>query len=461
MERVSQTVNPAIEITDCNALPETTSVNTTNLDANETKLEIYQSAATQADSAENYHTLLDNRLEDTKTVALIKGKAGYINKWNETRSESAARSAATENVTEYYSVMERNLISEWNSQVSNIDYLRQLAEEETGVPGWFTYIPTEGDEGDGIEPQIVTNMTGTGSSSVTLQNGSKVDVKTIELVINNTDTNESTAYSVGPKTGELDDVDPFGLAQKYWRPDVHRVVVGNPGPEQDQIEPIVFEEYGRKFSDIDNQTTSAADQMDTVVNQTIEGLKSRDITVSDMIDPYVLQNQFSPGSEYQGWAAANLAMLGANRPTNYSQTGAMNVTLEDGTQLQGIIMSAQSPSSGEFEVNQTYDPSAIDGTQWLTQDSSIRELKTNFTIDRITTADGETRQNFTVVKKTYETTSADDLIALNNQLAELQASIEARESAFGGGGGLGDLGGSQGVVIIAGIALVGYGLSRD
>jgi hypothetical protein len=470
-DRIASITSPLYQSSDCGyTLPGTTSVNTTSLDANETKLQIYQSAATQADSAKNTLTVLNNRLEDTTTVSLIKGKGGYLSEWNETGSETSARAAAKSNITEYYSVMERNVLSEWNSNVDNYMYLKGLAENESGVSSKFVN-PRLEDIYDGKTSEIDRlDVVGTGTRSYKLQNGSRVDYQTLMVNITVESIGEGQVYEIGftdanKRIGPTDDHED-GVVSSYDNPGknatINDFIVNK--PKEDNYQPqeaFVLSEYNSSLNEIESQTNSAANQMDTVVDQTIGGLQSGDVSVSDMIDPYVLQNQFSAGTEFQGWAAANLAMLGVNQPTNYSQTGYMNVTIEDGTHLQGVVMSAESPASGQFEVNQTYDPATIGGSQWITLDSSIREIQQNFTITEIRTANGETRRNFTIVKKTYNTTSADDLIALNNQLAELQAAIEARESAFGGGGGFGGFGGENGIVIIAGIALVGYGVTRD
>ncbi len=445
-ERLAQAVNPAIEILDCNNPEGPESANATGLDANETKLEIYQSAAAQSDSAENFHTMLDNRLQDTETVALVKGKGAYMHEWNQTGSETSARAASKENITEYYSVMERNLLAEWNGQLDNIQYLRALSREETGVPDSYVTVPGH-DRGENVNNVTIT---GFGTRSYTLQNGSNVDVRTIDIYVHQNDDNAGGTVTIGPSDGAAMNVDFSEFNGDHKEVDLKTVVVNPPTSNYDTLEALRFNNTANALSDIDAQTESAIGQMDTVVNQTIDGLQSGDITIGDMMDPYVLQNQFSPGDDYQGWAAANLAMLGTNQPTDLDSTGYMNITLEDGSQLQGIVQSRSNPPSGKFAVNETYNPANIGGSQWITTDSEVRELTQNFTVKEVRTTDGERRQNFTIEKKTYETTSAEDLEELNQELALLREEISAREdnlnSGIGGGGLLG--GGSQTVVLV-------------
>ncbi|MFC7194829.1 hypothetical protein ACFQL4_09505 [Halosimplex aquaticum] len=457
VERMAQTVNPAIVITDCNALPESTSVNTTNLDANETKLEIYQSAVAQADAGENHLTMMENRLQDTKTVALIKGKAAYIRSLNALGSQTTAEAEAKQNISEYYSKIERNHIAEWNAKVSHLWHLKQLANSTTGVTAddviGFNY---------SFEYGYTTTLeiTGFGSTSYQLQNGSSVEVSTVDIRyhVENSDNSWSASktHTFSASTGSYTyDPDSSGTGDKLT---MHGIEFLPPTKNHDYLPYANFDRYADQLTEIDTQTTSTLGQMETVVNQTYDQYQAGEINNSDLVDPFTLQNEFSPGSNYQGWAASTLAMLGTNQPTDLDQTGYMNVTLEDGTNLQGIIQSAENPPSGEFAVNTTYNPANINGTQWITTDSEVRELKQNFTLHGIQTVHGKTRTNFTIVEKSYETTSADDIKKLNEQLTLLREEIEAREDNMNGGtGGGGLLGGGSGglaLVAVAGVAVV-------
>lgn len=475
IDGVAGFVSPGYNSMDCGyAFPSSKTVNSTGLDANETKVEIYKSAATQADAADNFHTILNNRLQDTETVALTKGKGAYIRSLNNGDGQTAAEAAATQNITEYYSVVERNQYSQWNSQVENAEYLKNLAKDESGVDNQYIDIPIEdvedGNPGTSDNPAKV-NVTGFGSKTVTLQNGSNMDVRTIKITFWRDDTSTSDPYdqhyeyTIGPQTGTLYNATYAGQGENGddYDVDLRRIEVQPPTDNQDKLTAIWFKNYSASLSEIDQQTTSANDQMSSVVNQTYDQYTAGEINSSDLVDPYVLQNQFNAGSEYQGWAAANLALLGTNQPTDLAQTGYVNITLEDGTQLQGIVQSRENPASGQFEKGQTYNPANINGTQWITTESQTRELTQNFTVGNITTVDGEQRTNFTIEKKTYTTTSAEDLKALNEELSALRAEIEARESALvGGGGGFGDFGGSaQSIAVVAGVVLVAYGFTRD
>jgi len=458
-ERLYTAANPYIQSSDCSyVLPGTTSVNSTGLDANETKLEIYQSAATQADSADNYHTMLNNRLQDTETVSLIKAKGAYIRALNAGEGETAARAAGTNNITEYYSTMEVNHIAEWEAQVSNIQYLSSLAANETGVPSDYVYV--EGNwthTGGGAEFEIHPNWVGTTQESYTLQNGTTVQVTNARVEFHVYDVGSATWHnstvSIGPSTG--------APKKTFFNGDdittLEGVSVAPPTSNYEKQPVMDFREYASHTSSIDSQTRSAIGQMDTVVNQTYSEYQQGQINSSDLVDPYVLQNQFSPGDEYQGWSAATLALLGTNQPTDLDQTGYMKVNVSGGETVKGILQAGGNPPGGEFVVGQTYDPANVTGSVFVTTDSRVIEVEKPFTLENATTYDGQVRTNVTIEKKTYNTTSADDLKALNEELSLLREEISAREDNMNGGtGGGGLLGGSsQGVVLlIAGAAVV-------
>jgi len=129
--------------------------------------------------------------------------------------------------------------------------------------------------------------------------------------------------------------------------------------------------------------------------------------------------------------------------------------------VSGCAVLAGEPPSGQFSTNTTYNPSAINGTQYVVTDESIQELNENFTIDSIETHDGEKRQNVTIVEKHYETTNSTELKQLYEDLAYERAMIEAREKALkaegNGGGGLfggGDVPPGVAVGFVAAIVLL-------
>ncbi|QLH77188.1 hypothetical protein HZS55_07720 [Halosimplex rubrum] len=458
MERVSQVVNPAIEITDCNALPATTTVNTTGLDAEETMLDIYQSLATSADAADNWQTTISNRLEDTETVSLVNhGKPAYIRAYNNGLGEAAAEDAAIQNITEYYSVMDRNTVSEWNRHVATIKRMRQVSQEETGVPDSYVHVIEEdvqdGDLASSFTPHEL-NITGFGTRQFTLENGSSVEVSTIEVTFWNLQTQPATTetHVIGPSTGTVfnaTDGNSNGPAKDV---DIRRINVSAPQSNHDAQTALWFKDFATPLSRISTQTDSAISEMQSVVSGTWDQLETGEINSSDLVTPAMVAGSYSQSSDFSGYAAASLASLGVSIPESYSQLGHMNVSFADGTTDRGLVVAQSNPPGGSFQVGTEYAPGNISGAVWLidSQDSEIREVEQAFTIDSAVNTTGGSLDKVRIEKRTYETTSANELSNLYQQIAKDQAEIDARLANMDGGGGGGGLlgGGNQTIVLV-------------
>jgi|GEM_PF-4075718 len=127
---------------------DTGGVNTTATDANQTKIDIYQSAQNAQANFEVYNSSLNNYLEDSLPISMMEGKNALIRAYNNQSSEAAATTAAKEAQDDYYSTKEWNLVQRWNNQIANAKYLRAKARNETGVSDSYVSVPKE-DNQDG------------------------------------------------------------------------------------------------------------------------------------------------------------------------------------------------------------------------------------------------------------------------------------------------------------------------
>ena len=217
---------------------------------------------------------------------------------------------------------------------------------------------------------------------------------------------------------------------------------------------ISYQEYANSWSTIQSQSQTVKSEMDTLVENTYSAYQQGEINSSDLVDPYMLSSQQSPGDDFQGWTAAQLTLLGTNSPENFDQIGSFNVTTASGTQYEGVLFSQENPASGQFENGTTYNTSNIAGTQYVVTSDRIVELDGEFTIDSISTQDGQTVQNVTIQKTTYETTNVTELKQQYEDLARKRAEIEAREQNLRGSAGGGLLGSSSSSLVLV---LIGVG----
>lgn len=434
-EQIAAATRPQIEQLDCSPQPGTTTVNTTGLDAQQVKQDLYQSGLNQQAAAENYQTTLDNYLQDTETQALIIGKNAYIRALNNGSSKAAAESAANEAVADYYSVKQQQLINEWERSVLHYEYMVSVAKSESGISQ--DHHDTGSASGRFLHAEYLQNGTNEyyawndyqGDTNTTLLNGTTVAYNSYRILRKGGTGGTIGSGQVDVTTGRIDPTNA-GVAGG-------RLIVENTSTSAEYVymDPA---EYSTRWTEIETQYQNTTAEVGTLINNTYDAYQSGEINNTDLVDPYVLASERSAGSEFQGWAASQLTLMGQNNPENFDQMGAFNVTTASGDDYRGILFSPENPASGQFAANQTYDPSAIGGTQYVVTSGRIVELQENFTVQNITTTDGERIQNVTIEKTTYKTSNVTELKQLYEDLAYKRAQIEAREQALqaAAGGGL-------------------------
>ena len=431
-EKLNSIVNPLNHIVDCNKpLPGANQINTTGVDAEQTEIDIYQAAQNQKQSFQTANATLSNRLEDAKTVARIKGKNAYIRALNNGTSEAGARTAAKEAVTDHYATIQKNYATTIEQNQIAFSQWHQTANNESGISNQFV-MPKD----DMFTDQSVATETVT----VTFVDGTTREVRIFGVMDSGYTPNTFYEFSAFASSdlshGTYDLMEGGGNYDMNVEPPTtmneSTLYLHGASSSPDKAE---------AWNTIKSQRQTVHGDMDTLVNNTYTEYQNGEINNSDLVDPYVLSSEFSPGSEYQGWAAVQLTLMGTNSPDNFDQIGRFNVTTDSGDEFQGVLFSQANPPSGQFARNETYDPANIDGTQYVVTAESIEELEEPFTIESITTTDGESRDNVTIVEKTYETTNTTELKQVYEDLAFWRAQAEAREQALkaeggDGGGGL-------------------------
>jgi hypothetical protein len=393
-------------------------------------------------------------------VALIIGKNAYIRELNNGSSQAAAESAANSAIADYFSVKQKNLISDYERSVLHWEYMTSVAESESGID------QEPHDSGNAANRFVharyhVENdryyayQDYNGDTETALLNGSSVSYNSYRILrVNRADGSTASSAQVAVDSGL---VNPTGATDAGGVLMVENTSTASPYTYMDP------RNYSDRWTTIQNQYDSATSQMSTVINNTYDDYQDGQINNSDLQDPYTLQQEYSPGAEYEGWAAAQLTLLGQNSPDTMENIGYMNVTDEtDSSEYSGVLMSASNPSSGQFEVNQTYDAANLSGQQYIVTSSSVHELTGKFSLTAAQTHNGTEVQNVTIYEKQYATSNVSELEALYEDLAKTRAELEARQQnllASGGGGAL--LGGSNSLALIGVAAVALYLLGRE
>ncbi|WP_225306767.1 hypothetical protein [Haloarcula hispanica] len=451
-DRIGNMVS-GVENLDCTAQPGTTSINTTTTDAQQTELDLYQSGQNQRAQTQNYYNTIDNYLADSKTQARIVGKNAYIRALNNGSSKSAAKTEAKTAVKDYYAVRENNLLANYEAQVAHWEYMHSVAGSESGLED-----STQAGESHNATVDIWVEEYGKGNGRAEWQGTKQLDYTLVNGSTTTVTYNHirmEADYS-GAEQGTTKLLGPTNNTVSYNGNDV--VAGGFQVNGTSNGEPLYVywdaSETNSRLTEIQQQKDTVVADMDTLAENTYSAYQAGEINSSDLVDPYVLSSQQSAGNDFQGWTAAQLTMLGTNSPENFDQIGSFNITTESGAQYEGVLFSQENPTGGQFENGSTYNPNQIGGTQYVVTSDRIVELQSNFTVDKITTTNGENVQNVTIQKTTYETTNVTELKQQYEDLARKRAEIEAREQNLRGSAGGGLLGGSSSSLVLV---LIGVG----
>jgi hypothetical protein len=469
MERIAQINQPIVPQLDATPTVDSRTVNTTNIEAHQIHNNLYQTGLSTHQSYRNYLTAFNNSIQDSESIALMKGKAAYIRSLNNGSSQPAAANAADIAISDYYATQERNLLNDWNTRVETYRYIVETSAQTTGLSshqvvtiadtpwsfGDFNYSWNATNHGGTDTPGTAHTLLTPNSQShagnvnyrsdthqdVSLLNGDKMRVESYrDFEVH--DWKASDGFTKWNPTTPGSNTDDF--------PKLSNVAISRKGSSHKDNETnlLMVSAYNQTLHDLRNQSQSAQAQMDTFVTGTYSEYQQGEINNTDIQDPYVLNNQFSAGGEYQGWAVSQLTTLGLDTPNNLSTTGYMNVSIEGGNTQRGIIMSHENPESGSFEVGETYHAGNIGGLQYFVGNGQTQELTGQFTLQDATTSDGKTVKNVTIEKKVYNTGNIDDLKTQYDQLQDEYAELEARQQNLRSSNGTPLLDSSGGTVVL-------------
>lgn len=406
------------------------------IDAQETKKSIYDQASIQKQNNNFVNTAYSNYLNDTQSIALMEGKNAYIRALENGSAEAVARNHATEAVADYYATKQKNLISLWNTTITVLDSSFQTAKNTTGISNDYVYLLIK----DGVGSINEATIQGFYTNKAQLVNGNTVDHRVVESKYDGSAVNTTITYPNGPSG---DSVLGFRV-----RP---------PNDNYDTLNFLDPRDVTSRWNEIETQNDEVQSQLDAFVNNTYSSYQQGEINSSDLVDPYLGARDYDSKNS-SSWTLRTLSSLGVAPPEDLSNVGRMNVSVGNVT-YTGTLMSDGTPNGG-YAVGGTYNASNITGAQFVAlDDGGSHELTGEFTLESVTTADGEElAQNETVPYEdiNYQTANTSEFEALQEDLDRLTAEINAKqqqERNAGGGGILPDFGSGSaipGAVLIGG-----------
>ena len=409
------------------------SVNSTALaqaDAAEAKKEIYTLASTQQQNNRVFIDSFENYVQDSESTALMIGKNAYIRALENGSAEATARIKAKEAVSDYYAKKQIQLANNWDTSVESVRNAKIIAQSHPNVSSKF------------VEANASMYHTGTqvnvSDQTATLVNSSKISVEAYKL---------QQKYS-GDHNTKWHTIYIGGLKSRYNGPsnaNDARIYGWDVQPPNSNYSPLYYhrvQDYRRAWAAIEQSNSKVTAQIDTFVDSTYSQYQEGAIDSTDLVDPYLGARKYSPEDNYGSWSLRTLSSMGLNPPKELHNVGTMTVEdMESGQTIEGVLMSDGVPPNGSFQTGTTYNASSLTGLQYVVNQESgtTHELSGEFRLTNVTTMDGNTTDSVDYRTIEYETTDLQEFKALQEDIRNLTATIEARQSNLRDGGSSGGL----------------------
>lgn len=387
----------------------------------ETKIELSSRAATTVQQTELFLRSMNNSLSGAKMVARSEGMIAYRNAIQNGSSLAVAKQKAKRAVEDFYTVKYRQVAKAWNI-MATMFYQYDNIEENSSIPSGYVR------KTSGTYHYNDLSMT---NKTVTAPNSTQI-----------------TFVS-------LDGMYPTGVTAsgKYF------YQVGAINSSFATVSTPYIYEFAQLLNKIDSDMAEVKQSIETVANQTYQKAINGKINVSNYLSANTLAYQYSRNGRDQAWAAIRLSqMKNVGLPENLKNIGTVTIS-SGGSTVTGLFLSKSNPASGSFKVNQTYNATKLPGKQMVVKESgSYATISGKFTIEKITTPDGESIQNMTIQNPDYKVTNTSDWRKMIEQMQELRAEINARQQALmndsGGGGGLFNFSGLAGSLPFGGAGVL-------
>jgi hypothetical protein len=441
---------------DCNNIDTSGDVGT-GLSAEETNTQLYSYATGVTGNREVFKDTLDNYLNDTKTIARLEGKTAYVQALdnNSDLTKAEAKLEAIAAVEDYYATKQRQLINQWEVGTEAARYAIRTADaaEETNVSAV-------------TDIGVWTDGTYRGEFSVDLVNN-KDGEKLFASLLSGTD-HEETAKLVNGEDVTYDTIkigkkDPFNVklnkfhdmygdyytnvsyARHQAEHTLWRLEVWPPNslPNQSPVNLLEHDRYVERWKQIKHQEQNVTAEIDDLVSGTYTEVQDGEITPEDMVDPYMGAREYDPDNETLGssWALRTAMSLGLAPPENLSSMGSMTVRNETtGETHTGMLMSDSAPPQSDgFAVGETYNASAISGTQMVAgTDGMHHSLNTRFTLVNATNTDGTAIADGTTIgygsSPSYAATNLSEWQEQMSAATNRTVEIQVRQQRIGGNG---------------------------
>ena len=380
------------------------------------RTQIEEQSLTMQTVDERVFTSIRNNLANSETVAFAKGKAAALEKMNAEAPESDAVTAMEEAVNGYYATIQKNILTHWETQTSQIHHhvSMAVAHQDVDTTNWFEF--------DGMS----VHNTGTERdlTTVTLVSGETYEVDTIVM--------EGGATKIEPRISNGDGNGEF-------------IFTGG----TNDVTTLRRLDYLDLLDTVASRSSSVKTKLGGFIGDLYLEYGAGDIPTEDVIDPVTAATQMGQNTGMAG-QAAEAAMLGIPTSASFS----LDLELQDAGgnifEVEAELYTKASPTDGSgndtgWEVGVEYDPSNFDApiyaayeyidTDTGEKSSNFTQIDEPFTVIDATDEEGNQVTNFANEKRITQTA---DVTKLEEELAQLrdeQQRLQTQSQAGGGGGG--------------------------
>lgn len=368
---------------------------------------------------ERVMTSIENNIANSENIALAKGKAAIIEEMNAGNSETDAQTAMQNAIDDYYTTIEKNILTHWNAQFEQFRHhyeqfdahadLTAAAEfhiESTNDTNW-SWNQFNSYSNDNHNAYVRSEET-----QITLLNGDTMQVWRTDVTSDyyRSEIVPSPDVSYGKPNGQI----RLGSSSGYEYTDPVRI--------QD-----AFATVATKRDDVNSQLSG-------FVSDVYANYEPGDIPTEDLVDPVTAATEMNQDYDDRGFRSAQAAILGI--PTSAEFSADLEIVsdeAEDGIwEVNADIFTSHTPTDSDgnevgFEVGETYQPSSWSEPLYIAYSyvdeisgdtvADFTQIESEFTIVSVQDVDGNKVTSFKPESQNNQTA---DVAALEEELAQIR-----------------------------------------
>lgn len=397
------------------------------------KTEVMAGFTEMKSADERVMTSIENNVTNSENVALAKGKAAIIEAMNNGATEAEANTAMTEAIDGYFSTIQKNIVTHYQSQTNQIAHHFDQLENHSNTSGGSIIKVWEKISAGWYAAASRTELS---PQTITFLDGSTYDLTVHEYHENQNQTELQTKFPPIETYDSAKPADGKGLA---YQPN-------NGGGFYPLNRPH------DTFTQVQTTRDNVNSNLSGFVADVYAAYAPGDIPTEELVDPITAATELAQNYDGYQFRGAQAAMLGIPTSKNTGVTMTIHYSEGDSTVLADMFTDYQ-PTDGsgnpvDFRKDTTYDPTGWGKPLYIsynhtdsdgTESGDFIQLETSFTIDKVTNESGDELDNFRPESRTNQTA---DVTKIEEELdkirqAQIDLQNEAEEETSGTGGGAG------------------------